>query len=322
MKNIQLFTPLPSITTFEEFENLKSTPEVFESLAEKILLRHQLPQSSLTLFSEGTNIVFAYGENKVIKIFPPFHLDQYTSDSLVLKHLQNKLSVKTPTIEHEGKIEGWLYIIMTQLEGTLLEELWDEMDRNNKLIIIRQLGALIKQVHALPTNGLEAIDCHWEEFISQQIENCLEHHKSKGLDLALLEQIPSYLEPIKDSLKQIKAPVLLTGEYTPMNFLVKQVDGIWHIEGLIDFGDATLGRAEYDLLGPVAFLVQGDKTLLKALLTSYGYSLEMLTQNLSHRLTALILLHKYSNLNIQIRIPDWKTKVKSLKNLESLLWEF
>ena len=315
-------TPLSSITTFEEFENLKSTPEVFESLAEKILLRHQLPRKSLTLFSEGTNIVFACGENKVIKIFPPFHLDQYTSDSLVLKHLQNKLSVKTPTIEYEGEIEGWPYIIMTQLDGTLLEELWEQMGHDNKLLIIRELGALIKQVQALPTNGLETIDCHWEQFINNQIAHCLEHHKSRGLNQALLEQIPSYLESIKESLRQIKYPTLLTGEYTPMNFLVKLGDGIWHIAGLIDFGDAMLGRAEYDLLGPVAFLVQGDKTLLKALLTSYGYSLEMLTQNLSHRLTALMLLHKHSNLNTQIRIPGWKTKVKSLKNLESLLWEF
>jgi hygromycin-B 7''-O-kinase len=319
---MQNSTLLTSITTFEEFERLKSITEIFESLAQEILLRHQLPQNSLTLFSEGTNILFAYGESKVIKIFPPFHLDQYTSDSLVLKHLQDKLSVKTPTIEHEGEIEGWPYIIMTKLEGTLLETLWEGMGHTNKLIIIRQLGTLIKQVHTLPTNGLEAIDCHWEQFIDQQIAQVFEHHKSKDLPQSLLQQLPSYIEPVKESLKQIKSPVLLTGEYTPMNFLVKQVGRIWNIDGLLDFGDAMLGLPEYDLLGPIAFLVQGDKLLLEAFLTSYGYSPEMLTQNLSHKLTALVLLHKHSNLNVQVRIPDWKKKAHNIKDLERLLWEF
>ncbi len=37
---------------------------------------------------------------------------------------------------------------------------------------------------------------------------------------------------------------------------------------------------------------------------------------------ALMLLHQYSNLNIQVRIPSWKDKVHSLKDLENLVWGF
>jgi len=127
---------------------------------------------------------------------------------------------------------------------------------------------------------------------------------------------------IKEALPKIKQPVILTGEYTPMNFLVKQVDGVWHISGLIDFGDAMLGLPEYDLLGPGAFLIQGDKQLLREFLTSYGYLPNEMTEMLSHQLMALMLLHQYSNLNIQVRIPNWKEKVASLKDLENLVWGF
>jgi hygromycin-B 7''-O-kinase len=123
-------------------------------------------------------------------------------------------------------------------------------------------------------------------------------------------------------LVKIKKPVLLTGEYTPMNFLVKQTQGVWHIDGLIDFGDSMLGLPEYDLLGPGAFLIQGDKSLLREFLTSYGYAANALTPALSHQLMALMLLHKYSNLNIQVRIKDWKSKGQNLKDLESLVWGF
>jgi len=313
---------LSSTRSFEDYEILKLNADLINAIAGEIIDRHRLPEAPLKLFSEGTNIVFSYGPHTVIKIFPPFHLDQFKSELLVLKHLQGKLSVKTPEVKYEGEIFGWPYIVMSHLNDALLETLWDEMDHDNKIIILQELGALIREVHALPTSGLEDIDCHWKHFIHKQITDCREHHRSVGLPNTLVEKIPSYLAATKDSLVKMEKPVLLTGEYTPMNFLVKQTHGVWHIEGLIDFGDSMLGLPEYDLLGPGAFLIQGDKSLLREFLMSYGYAANALTPALSHQLMALMLLHKYSNLNVQVRIKDWKSKVQNLKDLEDLVWGF
>lgn len=312
---------LPSINSFEEYENLKLKPEIFENAAKEIIRRHQLPHEPIALF-EGTNIVFSYGKNRVIKIFPPLHQDQFASETLVMKHLHNKLSIDTPTIEYEGELAGWPYVIMSRLEGTLLEGLWEKLDHHNKIIIIRELGALIREVHSLPTEGLEAIDCHWQLFIEKQINECMQRQQSTKLPDILLQQLPTYLESVKNILPPIKDTVLLTGEYTPMNFLVTQKSGVWHIHGLIDFGDAMLGLPHYDLLGPGAFLIQGDKILLREFLISYGYLPNELTARLSQQLTALMLLHRYSNLNVQIRIENWKNKAANLNELEKLVWGF
>jgi hygromycin-B 7''-O-kinase len=46
------------------------------------------------------------------------------------------------------------------------------------------------------------------------------------------------------------------------------------------------------------------------------------TNRLDYQLTALMLLYQYSNLNIRVRIPNWQDKVKSFKDLESLVWGF
>lgn len=138
----------------------------------------------------------------------------------------------------------------------------------------------------------------------------------------MLQQIPDYLRPIQEYLKIIDKPVILTGEYTPMNLLVKQIKGVWHISGLIDFGDAMLGLPQYDLLGPGAFLIQGDKHLLREFLMAYGYGENQFTPELSHQLMALMLLHQYSNLSVQIRIADWENKVASIEELEQLVWGF
>lgn len=320
MRSLQ--AKLLSIHSFEDYEILKQDADIRNALAKTIIERHQLPEAPLKLFTEGTNIVFAYGDCAVIKIFPPFHLDQFKSELLVLKHLQGKLSVKTPTIKAEGEIFGWPYMVMDQLKGTLLESLWDTMNHDNKRIIIQELGLLIREVHSLPTIGLEEIDSHWEHFIQKQINHCVEQHRSSGLSNALLQEIPSYLGSVRESLVKIENPVLLTGEYTPMNFLVKQTNGIWHIDALFDFGDSMLGLPEYDLLGPGAFLIQGDKSLLREFLTAYGYTSNALTPELSHQLMALMLLHKYSNLKAQVRIKDWTSKVHHLKDLEKLVWGF
>ncbi len=84
-----------------------------------------------------------------------------------------------------------------------------------------------------------------------------------------------------------------------------------------------LGLADYDVLGPICFLIQGDTTLLRELLKSYGMTLDSYSSEelgmLKRKLTALILLHRYSFLNVQIRIPNWKEKVNSLNDLEDLI---
>lgn len=312
-------TTLPSVDTFEEYETLKLNIEIFKNAAKKIVSSHQLPPGQFTLL-EGTNIVFSFGDKRIIKIYPPFHLEQFTNEVLVTKHLANKLSVNTPKIEFEGKINGWPYIITNQLDGILLEGLWEQLDENNKSIIIRELGALIREVHALPVNGLEAIDCHWNQFIAQQISQCVTQHRATQLPDALLKQLPEYLNKSTKLLPTITKPVLLTGEYTPMNFLVKQENNLWHIAGLIDFGDCMLGLAEYDLLGPGAFLINGNKKILREFLLAYGYKPENINALLSQQLTTLMLLHRYSNLKIQIRINDWQNQVGNFNDIEQLVW--
>lgn len=314
-------TILPNINSYEEYDKLNLNDEIFKNAAREIICHHHLPDDKLELLL-GTNVVFLHGNKRIIKIFPPAHKSHFINEVLVMKHLYNKLSVKTPAVEYEGEISGWPYIIMNRLDGTLLEGLWDTLDQDNKMVIIRELGSLIREVHSQSTHGLEIIDCHWEQFITDQIQQCATHHKARNLPDSLVQQIPEYLDLASEILPKIHHPVILTGEYTPMNFLVEQKSGIWHISGLIDFGDSMLGLPEYDLLGPGAFLIQGNKELLKEFLISYGYRRQDMSKILSRQLTTLMLLHRYSNLNVQIRIPNWKDQVRSLSDLENLVWGF
>lgn len=122
---------LTCINTFEEFEKSKLNNDLFKDIVNKILAIHHLPKKPLMLFSEGTNVVFSYDNSLVIKLFPPFHQDQFESERLILKTLEGQISIEIPKLIYEGEIVGWPYIIMTQLSGTLLEELWHNLNHDN-----------------------------------------------------------------------------------------------------------------------------------------------------------------------------------------------
>lgn len=311
---------LPPLETYEAFEGFIKEFSDLEKIPRAIIERHNVQGQTLERFSEGTNLVFSLDDALVIKVFPPCHKDQYQRDALVMQKVYDALPVQTPRVLYAGEMDGWPYLIMTQLEGTLLEGLWETLEEDNKRVLIGELGNLISCVHALPTDGLEEIDCHWETFITRQIARCEAYHRAQNLPDALVAQIPAFLKKSEGVLRSIKTPVLLTGEYTPMNLLVQNIKGVWHLAGLIDFGDAMLGFAPYDLLGPGAFLIQGNRGLLKAFLMAYGYPESALDRHLSACLMALLLLHQYSNLNAQIRIQGWQEKAKTLEELADLVW--
>ncbi|MCA0402708.1 MAG: hypothetical protein LCH30_02825 [Proteobacteria bacterium] len=86
MNNVGLKQTLSTIHSFEDYQEVKS--DIEEALAIEIIQKHQLPKAPLVLFSDGTNIVFSYGDSKVIKIFPPVHFDQFESERLVLSYYQ------------------------------------------------------------------------------------------------------------------------------------------------------------------------------------------------------------------------------------------
>jgi hygromycin-B 7''-O-kinase len=69
MNQTQLQKILSTINSYEDFEDLKSNKDIWESLVKDIVEQHHFPKAPLYLFKEGTNIVFSCGNDEVIKIY-------------------------------------------------------------------------------------------------------------------------------------------------------------------------------------------------------------------------------------------------------------
>ena len=220
----------------------------------------------------------------------------------------------------DGTFHGWPWLLMTRLTGRPMTPAWPGLDEAAKCALLRQIGALIAQVQALPVPAaLLARSLVWADFIATQRAGCAERQRRTGLPAHLLAQLGTFLAgPLPDTAADgAAARVLLTGEYTPMNLLVDHADAA-RLAGMFDFGDGLIGPPAYDWLGPLCFLAAGRPPRIAALREGLGLGVPW-TADLRQRLLRLLLLHRYSQLRGQLQLDGWQA-APSFEDLAERLW--
>ena len=311
---------LPSLANFETFEAWRADASQCLPAALDIAHSHGLPHADAHVFATGTNLVVGLNERLILKLFPPSLRGQFESERISLALLRGRLDIAIPEIVLEGERDRWPYLVITRLPGMVGNEAWPVLPEDQKERVLAQIGETIAQVQRVPVGDLAQIEPGWPKFMARQIAGCRARHQRLGLP-------PKFLDGLEDLLSDAKAlvaldapPVILTGEYIPENFLLSCDSGDWRLSGLIDFGDVMTGRAEYDLLGPSAFMTSGMPRRVRALFGGFGYSSAEVDFTLKRRLMALLLLHRFSDPVRHICIEGWQQKAGDLRELQELLW--
>ena len=239
---------------------------------------------------------------------PPFLRDHFEFERAMLDRLHGRLRVPTPQLLGRGEHDGWPWLVMTQMRGEPLTASWPAMGEAERCALLHELGALAREVHALPVGTLAALAPRWDDFVARQRERCVERQRRTGLPPQLLEQLPAF---VAGALPQ-GPDVLLTGEYTPFNLFTRAN----RLCAMFDFGDGLVGPREYDWLGPQCFLVAGDAARSAAFMRGVGASIDA-DERLA--LMRLLLLHRYSNLQAQVGIDGWQ-QARSFEELAARIW--
>ena len=258
--------------------------------------------------TEGTVLVALLGRTQVLKLYPPFLQDHFEFECAALARLGGRLRVPTPVLLQTGEHQGWPWLLMTQLAGEPLTAVWPGLTEARKCALLSDLGALAAAVHALPVGDMACRAPPWSGFLAERRERCAGRQQRTGLPPHLLGQLDEFLH---GDLPQ-GPDVILTGEYTPMNLLAQQ----GRLCGMFDFGDGLVGPREYDWLGPLCFLAAGSAARCSAFLGGYGATMDAATRL---ALLRLLLLHRYSNLPVQIAVPGWQ-QAANFKDLAALIW--
>ncbi|MFB7139944.1 aminoglycoside phosphotransferase family protein [Gottfriedia sp. NPDC056225] len=307
--------------TKDKYKIMRGKNCFWEGKISKICDLENIDYKRLNRFSYGGNIVFSVDGRIVIKLYPSYVNDEFIKEKQVLEFLNARtFSVDIPQIITTGQFEGWNYLIMSELKGTLLIDIFDELSLEEKKQIAFDLGKIIREIHEATITSRQEDYEDWNQFLSNQLQQLEIHHRNNGMNEVLFSQLQSYV--VRKTIQDNEQTVLLTGEYTPFNLIMNNVDGMWKFTGLIDFADCFVGNAKYDLLGPIAFMFYPYEGLNKIFLESYGYFENELSEEFQNELMIYLLLHRFSNISFYQEKSDAAKKAASFKELEKIFFNF
>jgi hygromycin-B 7''-O-kinase len=311
---------LPSVKNTAAFHAWRGDVSQWLPAALDIAHGHGLACTTPHVFTTGTNLVVGLDGPFILKIFPPVLRAQFISERASLSRLRGRLGVPIPEIVCEGERDLWPYLVITRLPGILGTQAWPGLPEDQRERVLADLGATIAEVQRVPPGDLLDLEPRWEALMRGQIEGCRARHQRLGLPQKFLDGLDDLLGDAAELIPLDAAPVILTGEYIPQNFLLDCQNGAWRLSGLIDFGDVLTGWGEYDLLGPSAFMSAGMPRRVRSLFEGFGYSKADIDFALKRRLMALLLLHRASDPIRHICIEDWQHKADDLLQLQELIW--
>ncbi|MBI5278659.1 MAG: aminoglycoside 3'-phosphotransferase/choline kinase family protein [Burkholderiales bacterium] len=299
-----MITPLPRNPGAEAFDALHDSPQDWIAAIRQVAARYTVQPVQP---ASGGTVLVGLADDVVVKLYPPFLRDHFDFEAAVLPRLDGRLSVPTPSLIDRFEHEGWPGLAMTRLQGQGLTDVWPALDEDAKCDTLAALGRLAAEVHAMPPDGVERLAPPWPEFIARQQAGCLARHTRGRLPPQLLAQVQAFVQGELPT----GSPVILTGEYTPMNLLY---DG--GLTGMYDFGDGLVGPAAYDWLGPLCFLAAGHGRRCDAFLTAYGAPAG---RDWRLPLLRLLLLHRYSNPVGQIGMTGWQS-ARTFEEVAGIIW--
>jgi hygromycin-B 7''-O-kinase len=312
---------LPVIASTNDYER-HFNADVWQQAAATICARHRISYTTLRRSPQGENIIFFVDGSLVIKIFAPFR-ENYLREVSALEFAHGKLGIESPKVVHTGELEGWSYLVMTQLAGHASRAVWSEITVRDRLEIVSRVGVAMRELHAHEAPLSEAaLNRDWHAFLERQARTSVERQRACGANPQWLQSLPAYIAARLELLPTQFKPVLLHGDVHAGNVLLTETGGRWHFAGLIDFGDSLCGFHEYEFVAPGVLMVQGNRELQRALLLAYGYSEAQLDLNLRARLMLLTILYECSDLRkYALRLAPTAVHL-TLDELERAIWTF
>jgi hygromycin-B 7''-O-kinase len=312
---------LLKIPTAEFYKRNDFYSDAWQAAASEICLRHKIPFSELRRAEQGENIIFFVDERFIVKIFVEPR-NNFPREKASLEFAHGKTNLQTPEILFVGEIEGFPYLVITQLAGVLMRELWKNLEDREKLPAVEQLAVAVRELHSHRVPADFGFKRDWGEFVRRQSIETLERQQRGGVNTEVLAALPEFIQKNLKLLPQTIEPVLLHGDIHPGNVLMQERNGRLEATGLFDFGDSFPGFYEHEFVAPGVLMIQGKRELQRAHFLAYGYREIDLDLDFRARLMLLTILYECSNLRRYAERLRPEAVNYTFEELEQAIWAF
>lgn len=151
------------------------------------------------------------------------------------------------------RVDSWPYLILTRILGSS----WSEANLSwcDRLEVAWGLGEQLRRVHALPVDGMPAIDA-W------QTRTPGEGARSGAFPGALAGQVDAWIESVP-----IGSPRFVHSDLFDRHPMIEH----GRLSGIIDWGDAMAADPHVELGKLHLDVFEGEKPLLRSFLEGYGW---------------------------------------------------
>ena len=309
---------LPAVPTMDAYRAVHGDPAAWLPAIRVLCERHGLDAERAYMAPGGTNVVFHVRGGPWIKLFPPLWPQDFVRERTGIAATTGVDGLAVPQLLGDGELEGWPYLVLSDVAGRAIKDVWPELDEDARVDVARQAGALFARLHAVDKGVCAAIDEDWPTFARALRDDALTRQTGYGLDPAWATELEAFVQalpPMDDG-----RVVFLHADVTDEHLYLEEREGRPVVTGLIDFGDAMLGDWRYEFAAPLVFLSQGRRRVQRAWLEGYGLDAATIEEPAFGRaLVGWTFLHRWGRIPTYARFAP-EPRPKSLAALADSIW--
>ena len=249
------------------------------------------PVCAVSRFAEGSvtgayRIEFAGADPApvVLKIYDAGGLGLAVKEARALRFLTGHGVDISPQVlafsRSAGALGGRPCLVCSLRPGRTLADLGAELTGAQRREVYRQLGAVLKRLHAIPADAYGDVNGQIRDplpdnsaHMARLLERDLRRFRRNAADPALASQLAAYLTRHAPAFAECARPAYCHGDVHEANLLSELAgDGTCSLTGLLDPENMHAGDPLMDFVRLDAFSMHGDATKMAGLFCGYGVS--------------------------------------------------
>jgi aminoglycoside phosphotransferase (APT) family kinase protein len=220
------------------------------------------------------NTVYRIGDQRILKLYGPHSERQFHIESTILRMLAkyNRAIPAPRFIAARERSQLPPYLITTEIQGTTVQNCWQTLTRTEQLAIAREIGTITAAIHRLPQSELAEVEQRvggrHEYARLMQADRIAEIETSERLTRKQRTTLLDYLKgEAQDFLEEPSA--VTHSDFSHAHIYLTRRAGTIGVSGVIDWAEAMLGPAEWDIAFHWFWTVNQDSDAMRHCLEAF-----------------------------------------------------